>query len=729
MSSKADCSEFEKDAREFFRGCDFDSAVVNPVGDSSRQAIPTGLSRMLESFPGGALILSSDGRNCWVNSKLALELAKPNGPRQSSPAPLPKRGSNGTLNLGSACAQCKQRRFCAAGVGRARAEALFDPAGRRAGLKRGKPENGSRREGLSCDFGAYIVHSEEGEFALVFLGEGESVIEEPETTGSRSSSQIGQCTWKMVPHLVRDLCISADLGGRSVRDDGQARYEASREDVDLLKAVLDSLGEGVVACNRQGELLLVNSAAKRIFGSRLKSVSPQDWPEAYGCFLPDRKTLVPAERFALVRAILGAEVEAETLFIQNPDVPEGVWINIAGWPLIGTGGEPIGGLILLSDINATIEEKEKGRRLANAVEQTADSVLITDRKGRIEYVNPAFEVTTGYTREEAIGRTPRILKSGRHGEDFYRAVWETLLKGEPFRGELVNRKKSGELYWVQQTITPMKDPQGNITDFVAVLKDITDMKKQEEHECQMRLAREVQQRFYRAPGPLPGFEIASSALPMDATGGDYFDFILMPDGRLAVAMADVSGHGFGSALVMAETRAYLRSEVRKGSEPGEVLKQINRSLVTDLHGGRYVTLILVFMDPRDRTLSFSSAGHVPGYVIQSNGRSHVLLKSTGPPLGLFPTSQFPSVRSLKMASDDALVLLTDGVTESSKEDGEEFGIARTAAWLEGNVRRPAAEILSGLLEVANEFGQDSQQDDDIAGVVCKFSAESVGTPH
>jgi PAS domain S-box-containing protein len=94
------------------------------------------------------------------------------------------------------------------------------------------------------------------------------------------------------------------------------------------------------------------------------------------------------------------------------------------------------------------------------VEQTADSVVITDRQGTIEYVNPAFEANTGYSPEEAMGKTPRILKSALHDREFYSRLWNQILEGETFRGTLVNRKKSGELYWTEQTITPIKDSAG-----------------------------------------------------------------------------------------------------------------------------------------------------------------------------------------------------------------------------------------------------------------------------
>ena len=116
-------------------------------------------------------------------------------------------------------------------------------------------------------------------------------------------------------------------------------------------------------------------------------------------------------------------------------------------------------------------------KLASAIEQTADSVLITDPDGVIEYVNPAFEHATGYSRAEALGRKPNLVKSGEHDAAFYQRLWDTIRRGEPFRAVFINRRKDGALYYEEKTITPLKDGQGRITHFVSTGKDITERKK------------------------------------------------------------------------------------------------------------------------------------------------------------------------------------------------------------------------------------------------------------
>jgi PAS domain S-box-containing protein len=128
-------------------------------------------------------------------------------------------------------------------------------------------------------------------------------------------------------------------------------------------------------------------------------------------------------------------------------------------------------------------------RLAMAVEQSADAIVLTDRAGTILYVNPAFERITGYLEEEAVGKTSRILHSGKHDESFYRQMWEALIRGEVWEGHFINRRKDGTLYEEDATISPVRDPVGNIVSFVAVKRDVTRLLSLEK---QVRMAQKME---------------------------------------------------------------------------------------------------------------------------------------------------------------------------------------------------------------------------------------------
>lgn len=148
------------------------------------------------------------------------------------------------------------------------------------------------------------------------------------------------------------------------------------------------------------------------------------------------------------------------------------------------------------DITGRKKVEDDLRKLSQAVEQSLCSIMITDKSGVIEYVNPNFTKMTGYPLEEVLGKTPKILKSGKHDMAFYKNLWDTILSGEQWRGEICNRKKNGDLYWDSQSITPLKDEHGNLTGFICVLLDDTRRKLAEEELQQHKshLERLVEER-------------------------------------------------------------------------------------------------------------------------------------------------------------------------------------------------------------------------------------------
>jgi two-component system sensor histidine kinase/response regulator len=133
------------------------------------------------------------------------------------------------------------------------------------------------------------------------------------------------------------------------------------------------------------------------------------------------------------------------------------------------------------DLELRVKERTAElRKLSQATENSPASVVVTDIKGTIEYVNPTFSQITGYSAEEAIGQNPKVLKSGDLPKSYYRELWETILGGNVWRGEFKNRRKNGEEFWESASISPIKDDEGNITHFVAVKQDITERRKAEE---------------------------------------------------------------------------------------------------------------------------------------------------------------------------------------------------------------------------------------------------------
>jgi PAS domain S-box-containing protein len=483
---------------------------------------------------------------------------------------------------------------------------------------------------------------------------------------------------------------------------------------------MQQIAEGVVIADQDGRFVFWNAAAERIVGLGPVAESPSEWSSVYGLFLPDKVTPYPPQDLPLARAIRGEVVRNADLFIRGPHAPNGAWISVNGGPLHGEGGEVIGGVVVFRDVTARRESDDLFRQLLKAVERTTDSVFITDRNAVIEYVNPAFEATTGYTREQAIGRRASILRSGLQEPAFYQKLWSTILSGEVHSATPVNRRRDGSVFHAEQTITPVRDETGGVTKFVSVMRDVTERKKAQQRDVEMRLARVVQQRLYPGTAPaLAGFDLAGAAFPADHTGGDYYDYLPMADGRLGLAVGDVSGHGFGAALIMAETRAYLRSLARTTTDLGQVLGALNAFLVEDTEAERFVTLVVALLDPVRRTLVYASAGHIQGYVVDASGATKHVLDSTGLPLGLFGDAEFRSGPELCLEKGDLLLLLTDGATEAQRPDGEFFEAERVLRTVAEAREDDAAQVIRRLHTAVSAFAPGEPQRDDITAVVCR----------
>jgi len=152
------------------------------------------------------------------------------------------------------------------------------------------------------------------------------------------------------------------------------------------------------------------------------------------------------------------------------------WADTTKQPLTDSSGCVYGVLGVFEDITERKRAEEELQNLRTAVEQTANTIVITDARGIIEYVNPSFGKTTGYTAAEAVGQNPRVLKSGEQGAAFYRELWETITAGRIWRGEFHNRRKDGSLFWESATISPVYNDSGDIVHFIAVKEDITGRK-------------------------------------------------------------------------------------------------------------------------------------------------------------------------------------------------------------------------------------------------------------
>jgi serine phosphatase RsbU (regulator of sigma subunit) len=239
-------------------------------------------------------------------------------------------------------------------------------------------------------------------------------------------------------------------------------------------------------------------------------------------------------------------------------------------------------------------------------------------------------------------------------------------------------------------------------------------------EVKLRMARQIQQNLFPAASPaLPGFDIAGVSHCAEATGGDYFDYIPMLDDCLGIVIADVSGHGFGPALLMASTRAYLRALAQTHRSVGSILTLANRFLVKEVGEDGFITLLLARLNPRTRSLVYASAGHQTGYLFDPAGIVKQPLESTSFPLGVVPDDEFVDAPAQELQPGEIVLLLTDGILEARATDETPFGRERALEVIRSHRDRPASEIVAALCRSVRDFCKNKTLIDDVTAIVIK----------
>ena len=234
----------------------------------------------------------------------------------------------------------------------------------------------------------------------------------------------------------------------------------------------------------------------------------------------------------------------------------------------------------------------------------------------------------------------------------------------------------------------------------------------------LKLARSIQQGLLPDDNPSwPGFDIAGWNDPADDTGGDFWDHHALPDGSLALVLADATGHGIGAALMMATCRSLFRATTSVTQDLTEVIEQVNRLLCGDLADNRSVTAVLGVLS--SDTLSFLSAGHGPLLRYLAAEERFQQQKAHGIPLGILSEFPWPQAERFTMASGDIMVFLTDGFFEWANESDEEFGIERIQDVIRGHIDRPAEEIIDAMHTAVRRFAGDAPQSDDLTALVIR----------
>jgi PAS domain S-box-containing protein len=286
---------------------------------------------------------------------------------------------------------------------------------------------------------------------------------------------------RLLEELASDLAFGITI--LRTRADRKKAEEALDYERDLWRALLDNSPDKIYFKDRQSRFVKASKAMVVQFGV--------ESPEA----LAGRTDF---DFFTDAHARPAFEDEQKIIRTGQPmiDLEERevwkdgrvTWVTSTKLPWLDDQGKIIGIMGISRDITARKRAEESHARLATAVEQSAETIVITDTAAKILYVNPAFEKTTGYTRAEALGQNSRILKSGKQDAGFYRQMWEALRRGEVWQGHFINQRKDGKLYEEEATISPVRDAAGAVVNYVAVKRDVTHEKQ---IEAQFRQAQKM----------------------------------------------------------------------------------------------------------------------------------------------------------------------------------------------------------------------------------------------
>jgi phosphoserine phosphatase RsbU/P len=247
--------------------------------------------------------------------------------------------------------------------------------------------------------------------------------------------------------------------------------------------------------------------------------------------------------------------------------------------------------------------------------------------------------------------------------------------------------------------------------------------ERERLERELALASEIQQRFQpTAPPHVVGYELQGISFPCYEIGGDYYDFIERDDGRLVIALGDVSGKGTAAALLMSSLHAAVHAQAGSHDSLVSTISAVNRYLAENIPANRFVTLFYAELDPESGALSFLNAGHNPPLIVHSAGTVEQLA-SGGLPLGIKPDAEYREGRT-QLQPGDVLVVYSDGVTEALSPSGEEYGATRLYEVVSRNIEASAAGIRDRIESSLTKFSQGTSAADDITLVIVKRQAES-----
>ncbi len=344
-------------------------------------------------------------------------------------------------------------------------------------------------------------------------------------------------------------------------------------------------------------------------------------------------------------------------------------------------------MALLTDILKNVADDELIeflKLIADATNEADEGIVISDPRmpdNPVIYANEGFERLTGYKRNEILGRNCRFLQGADTDPAAIEELKQAIQNGRACKVDLLNYRKDGHSFWNRLSLTPLRNKNGDITNFIGIQSDITELKetrarlekanaKLEKFHSEMNAELDQAKRAQEAilPIRLPRsdyIEVISKFVPLSQIGGDFYDVVRLTEFSFGFLIADVTGHGIPAALLTFMSSTAFKNAAVGVLSTSDVIAETNRRIVNKMPGGTFATMFYAIYNVLTHELTFTQAGHPPALLVRPAEKKVMELSIKGSLVGIFPEELVQyGEGTVFLQPDDMVILYTDAISES-----------------------------------------------------------------